>query len=81
MSLRFSNIINGGQAGHYTVADFRMAFIFVAVVGLAHLYGYVRLAKGCRQFREGLDSSAMKKILLFMPAFTVYDLPQHTGIG
>ena len=45
VSLRFSNIINGGQAGHYTVADFRMAFIFVAVVGLAHLYGYVRLAK------------------------------------
>lgn len=40
--LRFSNIINGSTE-HYTVADFRLAFIFVAILGTISLYGYTKL--------------------------------------
>ena len=43
--LRFSNIINHGIAGHYTIPDFRLAFIFVTVLGFVHLYGYTKLSK------------------------------------
>lgn len=41
--LRFSNMINGGTE-YYTVADFRLAFIFVAVLGVVSLYGFTKLA-------------------------------------
>ena len=41
--LRFSNMINGSTE-HYTVADFRLAFIFVAILGTISLYGYTKLA-------------------------------------
>lgn len=40
--LRFSNLINGGTEG-YTVADFRLAFIFVSILGIISLYGYTKL--------------------------------------
>lgn len=40
--LRFSNMINGGT-DHYSVADFRLAFIFVAILGIVSLYGFTRL--------------------------------------
>lgn len=42
--LRFSNIINEGQKGIYKVADFRLAFIVIAILALIHLYGYTKLA-------------------------------------
>lgn len=41
--LRFSNLINGGT-DHYSVADFRLAFIFVGILGVLSLYGYTKLA-------------------------------------
>lgn len=44
VALRFSNMLNGGVPGTYTVADFRLSFIFVAVIGLIHLWGYLPLA-------------------------------------
>ena len=40
--LRFSNMINGNSE-HYTVADFRLAFIFVAILGVVSLYGFTKL--------------------------------------
>ncbi|MBK5722888.1 DHA2 family efflux MFS transporter permease subunit [Dysgonomonas sp. Marseille-P4677] len=40
--LRFSNMING-SSDHYSVADFRLAFIFVAMLGIISLYGYTKL--------------------------------------
>ena len=40
--LRFSNLINGGT-DHYSVADFRLAFIFVGILGVLSLYGYTKL--------------------------------------
>lgn len=40
--LRFSNMING-STDYYTVADFRLAFIFVAILGTVSLYGYTKL--------------------------------------
>ena len=43
VALRFANLIEGGVAGHYTVPDFRLAFIFVAAVGFLHLFGYTLL--------------------------------------
>ena len=43
--LRFLNIINHGIAGHYTIPDFRLAFIFVTVLCFVHLYGYTKLSK------------------------------------
>ena len=41
--LRFSNMINHGKTGHYTVDDFHLAFVFIAVLCLVHLYGYRQL--------------------------------------
>lgn len=41
--LRFSNMING-STDHYSVADFRLAFIFVGILGVLSLYGYTKLA-------------------------------------
>lgn len=41
--LRFANMINGGNADGYSVPDFRLAFIFVAVLGFISLYGYTKL--------------------------------------
>ncbi|WP_165020825.1 DHA2 family efflux MFS transporter permease subunit [Dysgonomonas sp. ZJ279] len=41
--LRFSNMINGGTNG-YSVADFRLSFIFVAILGFISLFGYTKLA-------------------------------------
>lgn len=43
VALRFSNVINDGVPGHYTVPDFRLAFIFVAALGFLHLWGYTQL--------------------------------------
>lgn len=40
--LRFSNMING-STDHYSVADFRLAFIFVGILGVLSLYGYTKL--------------------------------------
>lgn len=44
--LRFSNMFNQGTPGQYSVADFRLSFIVVAVLALIHLYGYTRLSPG-----------------------------------
>jgi len=41
--LRFSNMINGSSE-HYTVPDFRLAFIFVTILGIISLYGFTKLA-------------------------------------
>lgn len=41
--LRFSHMING-VGDHYTVPDFRLSFIFVAILGFVSLYGYTKLA-------------------------------------
>jgi hypothetical protein len=41
--LRFSNMIHGSTP-HYTVPDFRLAFIFVAILSAVSLYGYTKLA-------------------------------------
>lgn len=43
VALRFANMIDGGVPGHYTVPDFRLAFIFVAAIGFLHLFGYTWL--------------------------------------
>lgn len=43
VALRFANIIDNGTPGRYTVADFRLAFIFIAVIGFLHLVGYTFL--------------------------------------
>lgn len=43
VALRFANIIDNGTTGRYTVADFRLAFIFIAVIGFLHLAGYTFL--------------------------------------
>lgn len=43
VALRFANIIDSGMPGRYTVADFRLAFIFIAVIGFLHLVGYTFL--------------------------------------
>lgn len=40
VALRFANMIDGGEAGRYTVADFRLAFLFIAAIGFLHLFGY-----------------------------------------
>ena len=40
--LRFSSIING-SGDQYTIPDFRLSFIFVAILGLISLYGYTKL--------------------------------------
>lgn len=40
--LRFANMINGSTE-HYTVPDFRLAFIFVAILGIISLYGFTKL--------------------------------------
>ncbi|MFV0417628.1 MAG: DHA2 family efflux MFS transporter permease subunit [Dysgonomonas sp.] len=40
--LRFSNVINGSTE-HYSVADFRLSFIFVAIMGILSLYGFTKL--------------------------------------
>lgn len=40
--LRFSNVING-STDHYSVADFRLAFIFVGILGFLSLYGFTKL--------------------------------------
>lgn len=42
--LRFSHILNGGGDEGYLVADFRLAFIFVAILGFVSLFGYIKLA-------------------------------------
>lgn len=41
--LRLSHIINGGD-NTYSVADFRLAFIFVAILGFLSLFGYLGLS-------------------------------------
>lgn len=43
VALRFANILDGGVAGHYTVPDFRLAFLMIAAVGFLHLFGYALL--------------------------------------
>lgn len=43
VALRFANMIHSGVPGHYTVPDFRLAFIFVAAIGFLHLFGYTWL--------------------------------------
>lgn len=43
VALRFANILDNGTPGRYTVADFRLAFIFIAVIGFLHLLGYTFL--------------------------------------
>lgn len=41
--LRFSHLLNGEVADRYTVSDFRLAFIFVAILGFVSLFGYTKL--------------------------------------
>ena len=40
VALRFSNVLNGGVPGQYTIPDFRLAFFFVTAIGFLHLFGY-----------------------------------------
>lgn len=43
--LRFSHFVNGGEEnGVYSIPDFRLSFILVAVLGLISLYGYTKLS-------------------------------------
>jgi len=32
-----------GHSEHYSVADFRLSFIFVAILGVVSLYGFTKL--------------------------------------
>lgn len=41
--LRFAHMINGEASEHYSVPDFRLAFIFVSIIGLISLYGFTKL--------------------------------------
>jgi len=41
--LRFSNMINGSSE-HYSIADFRLSFIMVAILGGISLYGFTKLS-------------------------------------
>ncbi len=41
--LRFANMINDGTPSHYTVPDFRLAFIMVAILGFVSLFGFTKL--------------------------------------
>lgn len=43
VALHFSALLHHGIVGHFTVADFRLSFIAVAVIGIVHLIGYTRL--------------------------------------
>lgn len=43
VALRFSNTLNNGTPGNYTVADFRDSFIIVAILAFVHLFGYLKL--------------------------------------
>lgn len=43
VALRFANQLHDGVAGHYTVADFRLAFLMVAAIGFVHLIGFTQL--------------------------------------
>lgn len=52
--LRFSNMINGGIPGSYSIADFRWSFIAVAILAFIHLYGYTRLAPNAGDSVRGL---------------------------
>lgn len=58
--LRFSNILNDGLPGHYTVPDFRLAFIFIVVIGLVHLFGYARLSPDAGSAVQGTKRSIKK---------------------
>lgn len=44
VALRVSSSINHNSGDIYSVADFRLAFIFVAILGFVSLYGYTKLA-------------------------------------
>lgn len=44
VSLRFSNLIHDEEPGMYSLADFKLSFIFVAILALVHLYGYIKLS-------------------------------------
>lgn len=55
--LRFSHLINGEGDG-YTVADFRLSFIFVALLGLTSFYGYTKLAKDAGDVVRGKKKEA-----------------------
>lgn len=41
--LRFSSMINGESGAKYSVSDFHLSFIFVAILGIISLYGYTKL--------------------------------------
>ncbi|MDU1890482.1 MAG: DHA2 family efflux MFS transporter permease subunit [Dysgonomonas sp.] len=41
--LRFSSMINGESGAKYSVSDFHLSFIFVAILGVISLYGYTKL--------------------------------------
>lgn len=45
VSLRFSNLIHGEEPGVYSLADFKMSFLFMAFLATIHLYGYTKLSK------------------------------------
>lgn len=44
VALRFSSIINNETTDTYSIADFRLSFIFVATLAAIHLYGYTKLS-------------------------------------
>lgn len=44
VALRFSSMIHGEESGEYSLADFRLSFIFVAILAVVHLYGYTKLS-------------------------------------
>lgn len=44
VALRFSSMINGEEGTSYSVADFRLSFIFVAILAVVHLWGYTKLS-------------------------------------
>lgn len=43
VALHFSSMLHHGTLGHFTVFDFRLSFIVVAIIGIVHLIGYTRL--------------------------------------
>lgn len=52
--LRLSHSIHG-NTGHYTVADFHLAFIFVAILGAVSVLGFTRLSSEAGDDVRGLN--------------------------
>ena len=59
VALRFSNVLNGGVPGQYTIPDFRLAFFFVTAIGFLHMFCYLGLSPDAgNEVRSKKDQSA-----------------------